>query len=71
MAKCPFHEDSVGVEEKGELNAITCPHCGDYRISNVALSELQRQEVPPAGWPRAVARKRLISSRDARALLAG
>ena len=71
MAKCPFHKDSSGVEQEGELNAINCPHCGSYRISNMALSQLQREDRPPVGWPRAVARNRLISSRDARELLAG
>ena len=71
MTRCPFHEDSSGVEQKGDLSAIACPHCGNYRISNVALSQLQSQQAPPVGWPKAVARNRLISSRDTRALLAG
>jgi len=70
MKKCPFHEDSSGIEQNGELTAIQCPHCGDYRISSVALSQLQTHETPPSGWPRAVARNRVISSRDTRALLA-
>ena len=70
MTKCPFHEDSSGVEQKGELSAIACPHCGDYRISNVALSQLQQQDAPPAGWLQAISRHRPISSRDTRELLA-
>lgn len=71
MAKCPFHKDSFGVEQKGELSAINCPHCGSYRISNVALSQLQQRSVPPPSWPQTVARNRVISSRDTRELLAG
>ncbi len=69
MNKCPFHEDSSGVEQKGELAAIQCPHCGDYRISSVALAQLKRCVTPPSGWPSAVARKRVISTRDTQALL--
>ena len=71
MTKCPFHEDSSGVEQKGELSAIECPHCGSYRISNVALSQLQQRSVPLNSWRQTVARKRVISSRDTRELLAG
>ena len=71
MKKCPFHEDSSGEEQRGELSVIHCPHCGDYRISNVALSQLREYATPPSGWPRAVARNRVISTRETRALLAG
>ena len=70
MQKCPFHEDSQGSEQDGELSSIQCPHCGDYRISNIALAQMSRHEAPPPGWPKVVARNRVISTRDTRLLLA-
>jgi len=71
MKKCPFHENSSGEVQQGDLAAIHCPECGEYRISNVALEALQTQSEPPAGWARTVARKRVICTRDTRAAGSG
>ena len=69
MHRCPFHADSQGTEQRGEINAIDCPICGRYRISSVALEQLADQAAPPAGWRRRIARGGLISTRDTRQLL--
>ena len=70
MNKCPFHSDSEGAAEEGEIHAITCPHCGDYRISATALEQLETIAIAPKGWGDVVARRPLISTRDTRLLLA-
>jgi hypothetical protein len=70
VRKCPFHEHSTGAVEDGEINAIHCPHCGDYRISAVALEQIARLQSAPRGWPEVVARGQLISTRLTRELLA-
>lgn len=71
MQKCPFHEDSTAVEQNGEISAIHCPYCGDYRISNVALRQMEKLAQPPRDWDTVVARRQLISTRDTRELVAG
>lgn len=64
---CPLHNDSHGEIEDGDLHNIQCRSCGDYRISDVALTQLRNQG-KPRGWEGLVALRRLISSRDMRAL---
>lgn len=71
MSKCPFHSDSVGHSQDGEIESIQCPACGEYRISTTALGELRRRvKEAPAGWLDMIARRALISTRDTRSLLA-
>ena len=70
MGKCPFHSNSSGVEQRGEINDIHCPICGDYRISRVALKQLARRAKPPQGWSERIAKGGLISSRDTSVLCA-
>lgn len=70
MQKCPFHEGSTSTTQTGELREITCPVCGEYRISSVALQQISSRTTPPSGWSRVLAKGRLISTRDTRALLA-
>ncbi|XOV81474.1 MAG: hypothetical protein ACFHXK_11370 [bacterium] len=70
MRKCPFHEQSSGAVEDGEINAIHCPDCGDYRISGVALQQMANLQQPPRGWREVVARGQLISTRMTRELFA-
>ncbi|MFT7653707.1 MAG: hypothetical protein ACI9UU_002819 [Candidatus Azotimanducaceae bacterium] len=67
MSKCPFHADSEGVSQEGEIESIQCSACGDYRISKTALMQLNSNEVP-SGWLNMVASGSLISTRDTRAL---
>ena len=67
MSKCPFHADSQGDSERGEIESINCPICGSYRISRTALQLLSGKKLP-AEWAELVARKRLISTRDTSAL---
>lgn len=69
MRKCPFHEQSTGAAEGGEINAIHCPHCGDYRISAVALEQIAGLHSAPQGWSEVVGRGQLISTRLTRELL--
>ena len=71
MQKCPFHDGSTAVEQEGEISAIHCPHCGDYRISRVALQQMAKFSEPPRDWASVVAKRQLISTRDTRALVAG
>jgi dTDP-glucose 4,6-dehydratase len=63
MHCCPFHDDSVGVACSGEIYEISCPSCGDYRISGTALTRLQGGSGCPEGWETLVHRP-LISTRD-------
>ena len=70
MQKCPFHSDSSGAVEEGEIHAIECPHCGSYRISETALEQLESVASAPKGWREVIARRPLISTRDTRLLLA-
>ncbi|MCR9261225.1 MAG: hypothetical protein NXH95_16000 [Pseudomonadaceae bacterium] len=70
MHKCPFHEQSSGAIEGGEINSIHCPDCGDYRISEVALQQISNLQNPPRGWFDVVARGQLISTRMTRELFA-
>ena len=70
MHKCPFHSDSIGTEAEGEINNITCPACGEYRISNVALEQISQLPEPPSGWSEMLASGRLISTRETRLLTA-
>ena len=70
MHKCPFHDDSTAVEQDGEISAIHCPCCGDYRISNVALQQIAKFSEPPRDWEMVVAKRQLISTRDTRELVA-
>ena len=65
MSKCPFHADSAGVSESGEIESIQCSACGNYRISKTALDLLKQHEVP-ADWQNLVSQKALISTRDTR-----
>ena len=67
--QCPFHEDSTATEQEGDLRVIHCPHCGDYRISKMALARFAQFPRPPRGWSEILAKGRLISSRDASQLL--
>ena len=72
MSQCPFHTDSVGVSQEGEIEAIKCSACGEYRISRTALTDLKAQAhkaaQAPRGWVDVIARKALISTRDTRAI---
>ncbi len=68
MEKCPFHANSTGAPQRGEINDIQCPTCGDYRISSVALEQLAANSNPPSGWSDRVAKGGLISTRDTRQL---
>ncbi len=70
MHKCPFHNDSTGIEADGEINTITCPACGEYRISSVALEQMAELAEPPSGWTDVVAKGRVISTRETRVLTA-
>ncbi len=70
MHKCPFHSNSTGIEADGEINTITCPACGEYRISNVALEQMAQLPEPPRGWSDVLAKGRLISTRETRVLTA-
>ena len=67
MSKCPFHDDSAGTSQSGEIEAIQCSACGDYRISKTALAQLQSRDVP-RDWLQMVANKALISTRDTRVM---
>ena len=69
--RCPFHEDSSVTAQDGDLSSVQCPHCGEYRISKVALEQISRLSAPPKGWQKVVDKGRLISTRDTRLLLAG
>ena len=68
MEKCPFHADSTGSAQRGEINNIHCPICGEYRISSVALEQLAGTSEPPSGWTDRIAKGGLISTRDTRQL---
>ena len=68
MSKCPFHIDSTGASDSGEIESIRCSVCGDYRISKTALDLLQSHEVPN-DWFKVIGNKALISTRDTRLLL--
>jgi len=63
MHHCPFHADSAGVSQVGEIHEISCRSCGDYRISATALKRLQSVSVCPEDWQTLVHRP-LISTRD-------
>lgn len=69
---CPFHEKSAGTMVDGEIHNIHCEFCGDYRISDTALTMLEARVIaePPKGWRTLVRRTPLISTRDMK-LLAG
>jgi hypothetical protein len=41
MGRCPFHSNSVGTSQRGEIQKVSCPSCGDYRISESALERLE------------------------------
>ena len=69
ISKCQFHKDSTAVEVDGEIHQISCKKCGDYRISNMALSELKARKRAPKGWQDMVNRRPLVSTRDTRTLL--
>ncbi|MEM9621807.1 MAG: hypothetical protein AAF993_09170 [Pseudomonadota bacterium] len=69
MSKCPFHDDSAGHTQDGEIEAIHCAACGDYRISKTALDLLQGTKLPE-GWAQLVTRRALVSTRDTRMLQA-
>lgn len=63
MTACPFHSNSKGSSELGEIECIECSDCGSYRISKTALSRLQGT-TPPSNWARLMNRHRVISTRD-------
>jgi len=65
MSKCPFHDDSAGTSQSGEIESIHCSACGDYRISKTALAQLQSREAPN-GWLQMITNKTVISTRDTR-----
>ncbi|MEQ8689685.1 MAG: hypothetical protein RIC89_02460 [Pseudomonadales bacterium] len=67
MSQCPFHSDSTGISQDGEIESIRCSHCGEYRISRTALKELKQRRTPQ-GWLDMLAHRALISTRDVRAL---
>ena len=69
MSKCPFHGDSAGISQDGEIESIQCSACGEYRISQTALEQLEGVEAP-AGWFQMIANRALISTRDTRMLIA-
>jgi hypothetical protein len=64
MHRCPFHSDSSGVSERGEIQRISCPTCGDYRISETALERLEGATSTPSDWSSLVGQRPLISTRD-------
>ncbi len=67
MSKCPFHENSAGVSQEGEIESIRCDACGEYRISRTALEMLQGKKLPD-GWSKLLGRRALVSTRDTRML---
>ncbi len=67
MSKCPFHEDSAGQNQEGEIVSIRCKHCGEYRISKTALDLLKGKSLP-SGWLTMLTRRALVSTRDTRLL---
>ena len=67
MSQCPFHAESVGNSERGEIESIQCPACGSYRISKTALEAL-RGAKPPSNWAKLVSQRAIISTRDTRSL---
>lgn len=69
MSKCPFHENSAGKSLRGEIESISCPNCGSYRISKTALDGLtQKFTSVPEGWREMLSHRGLISTRDTRTL---
>jgi hypothetical protein len=64
MGRCPFHSNSVGTPQRGEIQKISCPSCGDYRISETALERLEGATDVPTGWSSLVQQRPLISIRD-------
>ena len=72
MSKCPFHENSAGKSDRGEIESISCPACGTYRISKTALDMLKGKKLSqaPNGWLDIIARRSLISTRDTHLLRA-
>ena len=68
MQTCPFHESSTVQHQDGDLNLVQCEHCGEYRISDVALAQVAGFKQEPEGWSSLLARRQVISSRDTREL---
>ena len=68
MQTCPFHEHSTVQHQGGDLNLVRCEHCGEYRISDVALAQVAALKQEPEGWSTLVSKRQVISSRDTREL---
>ncbi len=66
MKKCPFHADSQVEEQDGDIHRVHCRACGDYRISGVALDQLQKRRKAPRGWSKVLSHRAVISTRDMR-----
>ena len=69
MSKCPFHDNSAGKSQDGEIEAIRCDDCGEYRISKTALNLLKGRSLPQ-GWLQMLRRTALVSTRETRMLQA-
>lgn len=66
MYGCPLHGDSLGRLEDGEIVKVSCPVCGEYRISETAIARMVDAAVTPEDWRTLVRRRPLISTRDLR-----
>ncbi len=66
MHGCPLHGESLGRREDGEIVKVSCPVCGDYRISETAIARMISKAATPLDWKAVVRRRPLISTRDLR-----